>query len=247
MDKIEEFKKEVQDNIEEIAKNKERLFKASNDWVNLVSEYKYSYNFTWFGRPIIQLPQDLMAMQEIIWKVKPDVIIETGVAHGGSIIFYSSILEAVNPEGCVIGIDIDIRKHNRVEIEKHPMFKRIKLIEGSSVSQEVVNQVKEIIGNDTKKKVLVCLDSYHTHEHVLEELKLYSEFVEEGCYIVVFDTSVAYLTNEIIGDRPWSVEKNPKSAVDEFLKLNSRFEVDREYDTKLLITACPGGYLKCIK
>src|SRR5690606_14135131 len=156
---------------------------------------KYSYNFSWLGRPIIQYPQDMVMMQEIIWSIKPDLIIETGIAHGGSLIFYASILDLIG-KGIVVGVDIDIRKHNFDEIVKHPMYKRIKMIQGSSIDLQVVNQIKEIASD--KKKVLVCLDSNHTHEHVLEELKIYSELVSIGSYIVVFDTIVEDLPNDYL-------------------------------------------------
>src|SRR5215475_9721846 len=122
---------------------------------------KYSYNFSWMGRPIIQYPQDMIAMQEIIWQVKPDLIIETGIAHGGSLIYYASLLELIG-NGEVLGIDIDVREHNRKEIEKHPMYKRIQMLQGSSVDSEIINKVKEFAAG--KKNVLVCLDSNHTHE-----------------------------------------------------------------------------------
>jgi len=206
---------------------------------------QYSYNFSWMGRPIIQYPQDMIAMQEIIWEVKPDLIIETGIAHGGSLIYYASLLELIG-NGEVLGIDIDIRHHNRKEIEKHRMYKRIKMIEGSSISDEVADKVKnETIG---KKSVLVSLDSNHTHEHVLQELKLYSPLVTLGSYIVVFDTIVENLPEGYFSQkRPWGISNNPKTAVDEFLKTNDKFDVDHAIDNKLLISVAPGGYLKRVK
>ncbi|MBA2669878.1 MAG: cephalosporin hydroxylase family protein [Gemmatimonadetes bacterium] len=208
-------------------------------------EYRYSYNFSWMGRPIIQYPQDMIAMQEIIWSVEPDLIIETGIAHGGSLIFYASILELLGGEGQVLGIDIDIREHNRVEIEKHPMFRRIQMIEGSSVDEAVVDRVREVANG--KQRVLVVLDSNHSHEHVLRELQLYSPLVTTGSYLVVFDTVVEDMPDEAFPDRPWGRGDNPKTAVLEFLQSNDSFEVDRGTENKLLLTVAPGGYLKRVK
>lgn len=205
---------------------------------------QYSYNFSWMGRPIIQYPQDMIAMQEILWQLQPDVIIETGIAHGGSLIYYASILELIG-KGEIVGIDIEIRKHNRQEIEKHPMFKRIKMIEGSSVSMDTVEQVRKLV--EGKQKVLVSLDSNHTHEHVLEELKLYSPFVTLDSYIVVFDTIVEDMPDDYLPGRAWARGNNPKTAVWEFLKNNPHFETDHSIDNKLLISVAPEGYLKRIK
>jgi cephalosporin hydroxylase len=205
---------------------------------------QYSYNFSWLGRPIIQYPQDMIAMQEIIWEIKPDLIIETGIAHGGSLIYYASLLELIG-EGEVLGIDIDIRDHNKKEIEKHPLFKRIKMIEGSSISQEIVNKVKTLAVG--KQRILVCLDSNHTHEHVLQELELYAPFVTQGSYIVVFDTIVEDLPDNYLPGRAWARGDNPKTAVWEFLKKNDHFTIDKDIDNKLLISVAPEGYLKRIK
>jgi len=208
-------------------------------------EYRYSYNFSWLGRPVIQFPQDMIALQEIIWQVKPDLIIETGIAHGGSLIFSASILELVGGEGSVLGIDIDIRQHNRVEIERHPMSKRITMLEGSSIAESIQTKVKEFSAN--KRSVLVILDSNHTHEHVLEELHLYSPLVTRGSYLVVFDTVIEDMPADCFPDRPWGKGNNPKTAVWEFLKTTDRFEIDKEIEAKLLITVAPDGYLKCVK
>jgi len=183
-------------------------------------------------------------MQEIIWKVKPDLIIETGIAYGGGLIFYASILELIG-EGKVLGIDIDIRKHNRKEIEKHKMFKRIKMIEGSSTDRKVLKQVEKIAKKH--KKIMVCLDSLHTHNHVLDELNLYSKFVNKNSYLVVFDTIIEYMPKGFFKDRPWDKGNNSKTAVDKFLKNNKNFVVDKEIENKLLISVVPGGYLKRIK
>lgn len=184
-------------------------------------------------------------MQEIIWNVKPDLIIETGIAHGGSLIFYASMLELLGGDGKVLGIDIDIREHNRREIEKHPMFKRITMIEGSSVDKTVVETVRKYAQG--KKRVLVCLDSLHTHDHVLQELEAYSSLVTIGSYCVVFDTIVEDLPDEFSADRPWGKGNNPKTAIWEFLKQNDRFVIDKKIENKLLITVAPNGYLKCVK
>jgi cephalosporin hydroxylase len=244
MDKITEFEMEKKKNIDAMDKDSE-LKKLSYDWFVSGYKYKYSYNFTWLGRPIIQYPQDIAAMQEIIWSVKPDLIIETGIAHGGSLIFYASMLELIGGEGEVLGIDIDIRQHNRTEIEKHKMYKRITMIEGSSVDEEVVSKVYGFARN--KEKVLVVLDSMHTYSHVLQELRAYSPLVTAGSYLVVFDTIVEDIPEELFTDRPWGKGKKPKTAVYQFIKENDRFEVDYEIEKKLLITAAPNGYLKCIK
>lgn len=206
--------------------------------------HKYSYNFDWLGRPIIQYPQDIVAMQELIWNVKPDLIIETGIAHGGSLIFYASMLELLG-RGQVLGIDVDIRVHNRREIEKHKMHKRIRMIEGSSTDEHVMKQVREIAKKH--KRIMVCLDSLHTHNHVLKELELYAPLVSRGSYLVVFDTLIAELPNTFWKERPWSKKANPKTALDIFLKKNKNFIVDREIDNKLLITVARGGYLKKIR
>jgi len=208
-------------------------------------EYRYSYNFSWLGRPIIQYPQDIVAMQEIVWQVKPDLIIETGIAHGGSLIFYASMLELAGKDGRVLGIDMDIREHNRVEIEKHPMFKRITMLQGSSVDEALARQVHEFARG--RKRVLVVLDSNHTHQDVLKEMNLYSPLVTKGSYLVVFDTVIEDMPKGFFADRPWDKGNNPKTAVHEFLSSNDRFVIDKEIENKLLSTVVPDGYLKCIK
>lgn len=214
-------------------------------WLEHVSRLKYSYNFTWLGRPIIQFPQDIIALQELIWRIKPDLIIETGIAHGGSLILSASILESLGGTGQVLGIDIDIREHNRVEIETHPMSKRITMIQGSSTDPGVAQMVYAFAKE--RKKVLVVLDSMHTHEHVTKELELYSPLVSPGSYLVVFDTIIEDLPDDFFPDRPWGKGNNPKTAVWEFLKKNDRFVIDKDLENKLLITVAPDGYLKCVK
>jgi len=243
MNPVRKFQLFRKKNVKEMAKSRE-LRKYAHNFILDSSKYKYSYNFDWLGRPIIQLPQDIVALQEIIWEVKPDLIIETGIAHGGGLIFYASMLELIG-RGEVLGIDIDIRKHNRKEIEKHPLFKRIKMIEGSSTDEKVIKKVKRIV--KAHKKVMVCLDSLHTHEHVLKELNLYSEFVSRGSYLIVFDTIIEYMPKGFFKDRPWDNGNNPATAVKAFLKKNKNFVVDKEIENKLLITAAPGGFLMKIK
>ncbi len=239
---IDKFKKEVDWNIERIGKNK-KLQTLGRNFAVQAALNKYLYNFTWLGRPILQYPQDMYAMQELIWRIKPDLVIETGIAHGGSLILSASILELINGKGRVLGIDINIRKHNRKEIEKHRMFKRISMIEGSSTDSIVLARVKKTAKG--KKRVLVFLDSNHTKDHVFRELELYSPFVTRGSYIVVFDGLVEYMP---IGSnkRPWDKGNNPLTAVKTFLKSHKDFKVDKKIESKLLITAATGGYLKRI-
>lgn len=244
----------MSDPIREFEEEKVELIKANGNNTPLKqaakafniesNKAKYSYNFSWMGRPIIQYPQDMIAMQELIWEIKPDLIIETGIAHGGSIIYYASLLELIG-KGEVLGIDIDIREHNKKKIEEHAMYKRIQMLEGSSVSEDMVEKVRQYASG--KEKILVCLDSNHTHEHVLSELNLYAPFVTAGSYLVVFDTIVEDLPERYLPGRYWSVGNNPKTAVQEFLKHNNDFEIDETMDNKLLISVNPGGYLKRIK
>jgi len=238
------FDEERRSNIARMA-GSERMRNVSLNWICETAKFKYTYNFNWLGRPIIQFPQDIIAMQEIIWRVKPDLIIETGIAHGGSLIFYASMLELLGGNGQVLGIDIDIREHNRKEIEQHPMFKRIAMIQGSSTDETTTKKVYEFAKE--RKQVLVALDSHHTHEHVLNELQLYSPLVTKGSYLVVFDTIVQDMPEDFFRDRPWGKGNNPQTAVREFLKTNDRFIIDKDIENKLLITVAPDGYLRCIK
>jgi cephalosporin hydroxylase len=223
----------------------QNLMDKTSQWIEAISKHKYTYQFSWLGRPIIQLAQDMLAVQELIWETKPDLIVETGIAHGGSLIYYASLLELIGGEGGVLGIDIDIREHNRVEIVKHPMFKRISMLEGSSTDDIIVREVYKIAGY--KQRVMVVLDSNHTHEHVLKELQLYSPLVTKDCYLVVFDTLIEDMPEDSFPDRPWGRGNNPKTAVWEFLKTNDRFKIDKEIEGKLVITTAPDGYLKCVK
>ena len=226
---------------------------ASQFFAETVKEL-YCYNFDWLSRPIIQYPQDIVATQEIIWKVKPDLIIETGIAHGGSLVLsasllalldYSDALEAgemldpKNPKRKVIGVDIDIREHNREALDNHPMRNRMELIEGSSISSNIINQVHSLAkGYD---RVMVFLDSNHTHDHVLAELEAYSSLVTSGSYCVVFDTVIEDLP--VDPNRPWGPGNSPKSALYEHLKKDDSFEIDKDIQDKLLITAAHDGYL----
>ena len=221
---------------------------------------KYSYNFFWLGRPIIQYPQDMVAMQELIWAVKPDLIIETGIAHGGSLILSASMLalldlceasengETVDPRAPkrkVLGVDIDIRAHNRAAIEAHPMAPRIRMIQGSSVAPDIVEQVRTVAAGHSR--ILISLDSNHTHDHVLAELQAYAPLTSVGSYCVVFDTNIEDLPEEMFPDRPWGPGNNPKTAVRAYLKSHPEFEIDKAVQNKLLITVAPDGYLKRIR
>jgi cephalosporin hydroxylase len=241
-----EFKKECDEQIEKQCQNPE-LQLSSKDWITKAQSLKYSYNFEWLGRPVIQYPQDMMAMQELIWSIQPDLIIETGIAHGGSLIFSASMLElnaicGGSQDAEVLGLDIDIRAHNREAIEAHPMFKRISMIQGSSIAPEIIEQVRAKATG--KHKILIFLDSNHTHDHVLAELEAYAPLTSVGSYCVVFDTVIEDLPDDMFGDRPWGVGNNPKTAVWEYLKTHPEFEIDKSIQHKLLITVAPDGYLK---
>ncbi len=239
--------------------NDEAWKSISAQWLQRAFEQRYMYNFSSLGRPIIQTPIDMVAMQEIIWQVKPDLIIETGIAHGGSLIFSASILalldmceaiesgSTINPKISgrkVLGVDIDIRSHNRAAIEAHPMASRIQMIQGSSIASETIDQVKEIAKD--YKRILVCLDSNHTHDHVLSELQAYASLASIGSYCVVFDTIVEDMPSDLFPDRPWAPGNNPKTAVWEYLRSHPEFEIDQTIQNKLLITVAPDGYLKRI-
>jgi len=230
-------------NIENMGRDTD-LIQKSIDWMTETSKYNYTYNFKWLGIPIIQFPQDMIAMQEIIWHVKPDLIIETGIAHGGSLIYYASLLELIGENGIVVGIDIDIRAHNRERIETHPMIDRIRLIEGSSIDNTVADQVAEIAHN--RQTVIVCLDAMHTHDHVASELSHYAHLVTPGSYLIVFDTLIEDMPDDFFPDRAWGKDNNPKTAVQEFLSTHSEFIVDHTIENKLMITVSPSGYLKRI-
>lgn len=254
-----EFDKEVAGRLVANSKD-ERLCAAAQEFMRASTEPKYCYNFSWLGRPIIQYPQDIVATQELIWKIQPDLIIETGIAHGGSLILSASVLAMLdfaeakkngtsldpgNPRRKVLGVDIDIRSHNRTEIEAHPFSSYIEMIQGSSIDDVIVEQVKQRAA--TAKRVLVFLDSNHTHEHVLKELEAYAALTSVDSYCVVFDTIIEELPAGMYPNRPWDVGNNPKTAVAEFLKSNSEFQVDESMDNKLLISVTPGGFLRRVR
>ena len=252
-DKIEIFKKETENRILKQGINNDILNSAKN-FFSLSHKNKYSYNFSWLGRPIIQYPQDIIALQEIIFKVQPDLVIETGIAHGGSLIFSASmlslldIMEGTDPkksERKVVGIDIDIRNHNKNEIINHPLYDKITLIEGSSVDTKTIKKVERYFDKD--KKTLVFLDSNHTSDHVTKELECYTKFVSLNSYCVVFDTCLQFVSEESFVDRPWSNKNNPMVATLKWLKNNQNFKADKNIDKKLLISAAPNGFLKRIK
>ena len=252
------FEKEVKDRVQSYSGNDSLLDAARNFRLeSMVS--RYSYNFSALGRPIIQYPQDMVAMQELIWQIKPDLIIETGIAHGGSLMLSASMLalldmceaietgKTINPKQSkrkVLGIDIDIRAHNREAIEAHPMSSRIEMIQGSSISPDVVEQVQQIAKG--YERVLVCLDSNHTHDHVLAELEAYAPLTSVGSYCVVFDTIVEDMPADMFPDRPWGPGNNPKTAVWEYLEKHDGFKIDKDLHNKLMITVAPDGYLKRI-
>ena len=256
---MKEFEEEVQNRINHSGLNKE-IIRAADAFMVASTEPKYSYNFSWLGRPIIQYPQDIIAMQELIWSIRPDLIVETGIAHGGSLIMSASMLalldmtdaikagEKLDPKASsrkVLGIDIDIRAHNRTAIEAHPMASRIQMIQGSSIAQEIIDQVHAVAANYSR--VLVCLDSNHTHDHVLAELEAYAPLTTVGSYCVVFDTIIEDMPAGSFPDRPWDKGNNPKTAVWEYLKIHPEFEIDPSIPHKLLITVAPDGYLRRIE
>jgi cephalosporin hydroxylase len=243
-DKI--FAQQRRDLVSAIASDAE-LGDLTGRWLGRAQELGYSYNFDWLGLPIIQYPQDVVAMQELVWSIRPDLIVETGIARGGSAIFYSSLLELSamcgGPRDArVVAVDIDIRAPNRAAIEAHPLSHRLTMIQGSSIDLEIVGQVRDMARGC--ERVLVCLDSNHTHEHVLEELRAYAPLVTPGSYCVVFDTLVEDLPEAAIGDRPWGKGDNPMTAVDAWLGENDQFEIDAAIHGKLQITVARRGYLR---
>ena len=265
-----EFNDEVTQRIDANAKNP-GLISAAKAFMLASTLPKYSYNFSSLGRPIIQYPQDMVAMQELIWQIRPDLIIEAGIAHGGSLILSASMLtlldycDAVNsgksldPQATrrrVLGIDIDIRSHNRAAIEAHPMAHRIDMIQGSSIDPEIIAKVHQASAG--YQRILVILDSNHTHDHVLAELEAYAPLTSPGSYCIVFDTVVEDLPDAMFPDRPWGKGNNPKTAVWEYLKrlkddhrvaadgAKLAFEIDANLESKLQITVAPDGYLKRI-
>jgi cephalosporin hydroxylase len=245
MDPIQQFKDERAE-AQNAMKNDAALKQKSLDWMLHADKYKYIYNFSWMGRPIIKYPQDIMALQEVIFAVKPDLIIETGIAHGGSVLFSASMLQLLGNGGKVLAVDIDIRDHNRKEIEANPMSKHITMIQGSATDPYIVNQIKHFAKD--YKKIMVCLDSNHTHEHVYRELELYSPLVSVDSYMVLPDTLIEFFPKGYYDNRPWDVGDNPYTAMVKFLETSEDFVQDNDITDKLLISeAYCGGYLKRIK
>ena len=255
----EQFKQEVAENIKNLSQDHD-VQALSRIWIREISRHKWAYNFCWLGRPAIQFPNDAWALQELIWDVKPDLIIETGVAHGGSLILSASMLalldmceaiesgvmlDPMESKRKVLGLDIDIRQHNREAIEEHPMSSRIHMIQGSSIALEIIERVKAVAKN--YQRVMVCLDSNHTHDHVLAELQAYAPLTSVGSYCVVMDTLIEDMPKDMFPDRPWGPGDNPKTAVWEYLKTHPEFEIDKKIQHKLLITVAPDGYLKRLK
>lgn len=246
MNPIQQFESERAERIEQLGQDLE--FQAqSRNWLEQSMRRQYVYNFSWLGRPIIQNPIDMIAMQELMWTVQPDLVIETGIAHGGSIIFSASMLELIaacggNPDARVLGIDIDIREHNKQAILQHPMSRRITMLQGSSVAPAIVAQAHAMAQD--KPRVMVFLDSNHTHEHVLAELEAYAPLVTKGSYCVVFDTFVEDVPADVFDSRPWQPGNSPKTAVHQYLRSHGEFEIDKAMQNKLQITVAPDGFLR---
>ena len=244
MSDTDDFARQVAEAIEGIGDDEE-LRSLALDVLRRATAHRYAHYFTWLGRPIIQTPEDIVVMQEIVWRTRPELIVETGIARGGSAIFHASLMELTGADGKVIAIDTDIRAHNRRDIEAHPLYSRIELIEGSSTDAAVLERVRaEAAG---RGRVMVVLDSNHTHEHVLAELHLYSPIVTKGAYLVVCDTAIESLPDDMWHDRAWGRGDNPMTAVRKFLETSDRFEVDHMLSQKLLMTANPSGHLRCIR
>jgi cephalosporin hydroxylase len=245
MTPYEQFKAEC---AEEISfQNNPDLWQKAHNLMFADDMRRYVYHFEWMGRPIIQYPQDIVQFQEIVWQTKPDLIIETGIAHGGSLILSASMLALLDisppqKKRMVLGVDIDIRKHNREAIEAHPFANKIKMLEGSSIDENLVKEVRDFAKNF--QSIMICLDSNHTHDHVLNELELYAPLTSLGNYCIVWDTVVEDIPEGSIHDRPWGKGNNPKTAVWEYLKTHKEFEIDKDIKNKLLITAAPDGYLR---
>lgn len=236
-----QFWLESHQNIQAMSEDKE-LQQLIDALYRKLGEYRWVYNFSWMGRPMIALPTDIYAFQELVWRVKPDLIIETGIAHGGSLVLWASLLELLGGDGMAVGIDIDIRKHNRVEIESHPMFKRITMLEGSSVDSSIIAQVYKLA--EGRHRIMVVLDSNHTHEHVLAEMQAYGRLVTPDFYMIVCDTIVEQYS-ESADIRPWGKGNNPYTAVQTYLSAQKDlWTVDVELERKLLLTCAPSGWLR---
>lgn len=243
-DPIRAFQEQVERNLDQQRSDAE-VRRTSAAWLRRTHELGYDYNFSWFGRPVLQLPQDLMALQELVFAIRPDRIVETGVAHGGSLVFFASLLHLLDRGGRVLGIDLDIRAHNRRELEAHPMHKHIDLLQGSSTADTTLAAVRTaVVGSE---RIMVVLDSDHTEAHVLAELRAYSPLVTSGSYLVVCDTIVEDLGADAFPNRPWGPGNSPKSAVAKFLAETRDFVVDERIDGKLLLSNSPNGYLRCVR
>jgi len=256
MNQTDEFHADVRRQIAGLREDKD-VQALSRIWLREIAQHKYAYNFAWLGRPLIQFPQDMVAIQELIWQIKPDLVIETGIAHGGSLILSASMLALLDycdaieagetldpsaPRRRVLGIDIDIRPHNRQAIEAHPMSHRIDMLQGSSIAPDIIAEAHKRASRH--ERIMVILDSNHSHAHVLAELEAYAPLVSHGSYCVVFDTVIEDLPSGLHPDRPWDVGNNPKTAVREYLLSHDEFAVDGDMEAKLLITVAPGGYLR---
>ena len=256
MNPYDQFKAECAEEVAAMAGD-DRLGVLAREWMDRAQAAKYSYHFEWLGRPVIQYPQDVVAFQELVWAVRPDVLVETGIAHGGSLILSASLLAMLDladaeqsgtaldprrPKRKVVGVDIDIRAHNRSAMEAHPLRHYVRMIEGSAVDEAVFGRVRDEVGN--AGRVLVSLDSNHTHDHVLRELELYAPLVTPGSYCIVYDTVIEDLPADSFADRPWGRGDNPKTAVWEYLKSHPEFEIDRSIADKLQITVAPDGFLR---
>lgn len=237
------FRREVEGNVEAQRRDR-RARELSAAWLARTHELRYDYNFRWLGLPVLQLPQDLVAIQEIVWETRPEVIVETGVARGGSLVFHASLLELLGGDRRVVGIEIDLRAHARRALERHPLRRRITVLEGSSTDPDVAAEVRRIVAG---KAVMVVLDADHRHAAVLRELELYAPLVPVGGYVVVCDTIVDDLGPRACPDRPWGPGDNPRTAVREFLRSDRRFVADENVTAKLLLSNSPGGYLKRVR
>ncbi len=225
----------------------EATFQQAVDTVVELDKYDYAYLWSWLGLPIIQMPADVVVTQEVIWAAKPDVIVETGIARGGSMIFLASMMQLLG-RGKVVGVDIDIRAHNRSSIEAHPLSERVVLIEGPSTSVEVMDKVRAEI--PAGAKVMVILDSDHSRDHVLDELRHYGPLVTAGQYLVVADTLLGRIRPDQTPKKRsavWEPGNEPLTAARTYLTETDRFEVDEIVNGKLVISSSPGGYLKCVK
>jgi cephalosporin hydroxylase len=220
------------------------LRKTSLDFIVDSDKHGYGYQWTWLGLPFIQMPQDMVVTQEVIWETKPDVIIETGIAWGGSVVFYASLLQLLG-KGEVVAVDLNLYDHVRDQIMSYPFSNRIHLYKGSSTDTAIVDKIKPHI--KAGQKVMVCLDSNHTHQHVLDELRLYAPLVSKGQYLIVSDTVVEDIPPQEHRPRPWGPGDNPKTALRQYMKENDRFEIDQYVNDKLLLTYTPDGYCRCIK